>query len=90
MLTISPCTKVVITTGIYKMTVADFWWLIVIIVIVLLLLLCCICVICMVRKSSRKKGRYGVKDSAEGKKGAGSHNRSDIHYRLYSTRSPTC
>ena len=48
----------------------DWNWLLILIIIiicVLILILCILCIVC-VRKRSRRKGRYGVKDVADGKK----------------------
>jgi len=51
--------------------------LIIIIICILLLVLLSLCIIC-VRKRARRKGRYGVKDVADGKR----TNRSDIQYSI--------
>ena len=52
---------------------SDWNWLLILIIIiicVLILILCILCIVC-VRKRARRKGRYGVKDVADGKR----HNR---------------
>ena len=59
---------------------ADQSWiliLIIIIICVLILLILVLCIVC-VRRRAKSKGRYGVKDVADGKR----KNRSDIQYSI--------
>ncbi len=70
---------------IVSLSFPDLWlWLLILLIIVLALVLLCICcLICAMRRRSRRKGRYGVKDVADGKEPPNDpHNRSDIHYSV--------
>lgn len=68
----------VLEAGLYSE--ADQGWIYIVIIAIicfLILLLLIMCIVC-VRKRSRRKGRYGVKDVADGKR----KNRSDIQYSI--------
>lgn len=74
----TPVDNVILEAVLYSE--ADQSWImiaIIIVICVLILLILILCIIC-VRKRSRRKGRYGVKDVADGKRA----NRSDIQYSI--------